>query len=384
MTSLHWSRFAEAEFQGQGDGLLARASRAIVERYHDCALARELQGDGLLDLEVVPRDAEITLHPMVEEDLVLVDGPGRRIGRGSVSLELAMGSYVLIVKAPGHESVRYPVCIERNTHWRGTLKLLTEGMIPEGFVYIPGTEAWLGGDPLATNGWPLRRVSIESFLVARHPVTFGEYCEFLDALARDAPGAELPHVPVLEEESSLCKRGSGGRYEVDDRSSVLAGTMDTPAPARSALSQLPVIGICHADMLAYVAWRSRRDGATYRLPSAEEREFVARGVDRRIHPWGNSYDAALCHVRDSSPGLPMPNVVGAGPRDCSVHGVRDLAGCIQEITASHFDGAGRLLEVRGGSWSAGAPTTRGAWRGACTADVKNMQLGFRIARALAG
>ena len=378
LADMHWKRFAQAE--RDGDASAVRTCKAVVERFHDGRMARELQGDGLLELDAIPRETELTLHPLVERDLVLVDGPGRRIGRGSVHLELPMGSYVIVARAPGFEPARYPVCIERNTQWKGELKLLVEGSLPEGFVYIPGTEAWLGGDPKATNGWPLRRVKIESFAMARFPVTFGEYCEFLDALAAEEPGSDLPHVPSIEERSLLCVRDAGGRYVPIPGSGQFEEVLD--APGGAVKLDVPVFGISHVDAGAHAAWRSRREGRTYRFPTSEEWELAARGVDRRVFPWGGIFDAALCHMRDSRSGTPAMLEVGHCAADRSVHGVCDLAGGIQELTASHFDVERRLIEVRGGSWMAGPPAVRVGWRGACTAEVRNMQLGFRLALSL--
>ena len=47
---------------------------------------------------------------------------------------------------------------------------------------------------------------------------------------------------------------------------------------------------------AFAAWRSKRDGVTYRLPTEEEWEYAARNGDRNdLYPWGNEWkDKQAC------------------------------------------------------------------------------------------
>jgi len=372
LTDLYWERFRQSE--RDGDVAAARALRLMVERFHDGRLEHELRGDGSLELEVDPPSAELTLHPLIERDLVLVDGPGRQLGRGSVSIDaLPMGSYVIVAHADGFEPARYPVCIARSDAWRGKLRLLEKGALPPGFVYVPATEAWLGGDSRATNSWPLRRVTIGSFAIAKHPVTFGEYCEFLDSLGDDALVAE--HLPRVETEGALVAR-VGARYE--PRIDVLLSDGLATRHGDGASIRLPVVGVSRTDAEAYAAWRSRELRVRCRLPTAEEWELASRGVDRRRHPWGDPFDAALSYVRDSVPGRPEIAPIGVAEADESVYGVRDMAGCVQEWTASWLDEPRTFAEVRGGGWSMSGSMSRCAWRGAAGVVTRGVVLGFRL------
>jgi serine/threonine-protein kinase len=373
LADMHWERFREAEHAG--DSAAARAHRAVVERYHDGRLVRQLSGEGSLRVKLEPARARWRLVRLVERNLVFCDGPEVQAGVGNVEMpRLDMGSYVLVAEADGHEPARYPICIERNTDWDSELRLLREGDLPPGFVYVPGTEAWLGGDPRATNSWPLRRVRIGSFAIARFPVTFGEYCDFLDAQAGRAGCEAL--IPRTEDGGPLCRRGADGRFEPDLRLTV---GLPAESPAGSEWRRYPVFGVSQAEAAAHARHLSERLARELRLPTAEERELVGRGVDRREHPWGRTHDATLAWGRDSRAGGPQISVVGSAAGDTSVHGVRDLAGGIQEMTSSWFDAAQLLNEVRGGGWGSGAGMTRGAWRGAASADMRNQQLGYRFA-----
>lgn len=374
LADVFWARFEAAEREGEVG--LAHTYRALVERFHDGRFSRQLAGRGSLELAVRPSQAELFLHRQVERDLVLVDGPARLLGRGDVRLDdLDMGSYVVVARAAGHETTRYPVAIERCGRWRGELRLIPEGTLPEGFVHVPGMVASLGGDREATNGWPRRVVRVASFAMARHPVTFEEYCEFLDALGERAD----ERVPRLDSGEPLAAREGGCHRAFVGRPLPETFVADHGA---EAVARLPVFCLSHDDVDAYIAWRSERDGRAYRLPTAEEWEIAARGADQRTYPWGDRFDAALCHGRDSYEHDPEPGPVGAFATDRSAVGVHDMAGCIKERTASYFDPERAMWEVRGGSWQVGPALVRSAWRGACARETRNVQLGFRLALSL--
>jgi formylglycine-generating enzyme required for sulfatase activity len=210
----------------------------------------------------------------------------------------------------------------------------------------------------------------------RHPVTFGEYCEFLDDAGGDGGGA-ADVVPVAEVVGPLCAReGGSGRFQ-PVVSSAMRGSESAPLRDLDSLRRTPVFGVARAAAEAYAAWRSACEDRPFRLPTSEEWELAARGVDRRPYPWGYRFDPALCHLRES---LPVPDMapVGTFAADCSVYGARDLAGCIQELTASWHDESLQLVAVRGGGWLSGALTARCAWRGLASPQQRNAQLGFRL------
>jgi eukaryotic-like serine/threonine-protein kinase len=322
---------------------------------------------------VWPKHAELTLHPLVERDLVLIDGPGRPLGRGDVRLsELEMGSYVIVARADGFEPARYPVAIFRNTDWEGELRLLPAGSIPEGFVYVPGTWAWLGGDAKATNSWPLRKVWVDSFLIQRHPVTFGEWCEFLDALPAESAPSLIPRTESL---GMLCTR-IAGRHEPDKLRRVLGAR--TLATCGECTASLPVMGISRCDIDPYLSWRDPA-GSRYRLPTAAEWELAARGVDRRTYPWGWRTDSTLSWCRDASAPPPDMRPVGHAPGDRSVYGTADHGGCIHELTSTAFDMQGDLYEARGGSWESGSTQARVATRHPVSRLTRTAHVGFRLA-----
>ena len=123
----------------------------------------------------------------------------------------------------------------------------------------------------------------------------------------------------------------------------------------SARSDWPAFGISHIAALEYAAWRTGKqedDGPrwTYRLPTDEEWERAARGVDRRVFAWGDYLVWSFCvsHRGMHPPRLPRP--VGSYPFDESPFGVRDMGGSVTEHTTGRPARGLRNTAYRGGSW----------------------------------
>lgn len=137
----------------------------------------------------------------------------------------------------------------------------------------------------------------------------------------------------------------------------------------------PVVGVSHVDALAFCHWMNAR------LPTAEEWEKAARGVDGRTYPWGESWeDGRYCNHWESGSNATTP--VDRYPDGCSPYGVMDMAGNVWEWTATHH-GSAWMNELCGGSWrsySRFAVQTTG--RDRLLLDDRRDDLGFRCARSL--
>lgn len=89
----------------------------------------------------------------------------------------------------------------------------------------------------------------------------------------------------------------------------------------------PVTDVIWWDALAFARW----NGMT--LPSEAEWEKAARGVDGRIYPWGNAFDAKKCNTEEGKKGGTTP--VGLySPQGDSPYGCADMAGNVWEWTRS--------------------------------------------------
>ncbi len=213
------------------------------------------------------------------------------------------------------------------------------------------------------------------FLLSRFPVTVRDYCRYLSELHADDPDAAWARVPRMEagfgdgREGRIWSRpGPGETYD-----EARLGQSDEFDPLR------PIAGVSWDDARACAA----RLAPGGRLPLEDEWEKAARGVDGRAFPWGNSFDTNLCKMRDSRPGPPKQEPVGVFDKDCSVYGLRDLAGGIREWCGDpSYGGDPTRRPLRGGSWFAYPRFCRAAHRNGHEPWFVHSNHGFRVARSI--
>lgn len=227
------------------------------------------------------------------------------------------------------------------------------------FVHIPSGEFIMGSqpadDPDASNDEsPQHQVYVEGFDISRYPVTNAQYA----AYARD----KGVHVVV----------------------------------SKGALSH-PVVGISWYEAQAYCRWASGQLGREVRLPSEEEWEKAARGVDGRIYPWGDEWNPGRANSIETERVETTP--VDSFPKGVSPYGVADMSGNVWEWTASPYDKAKYQFDVlkrdraspaeserpiahrviRGGSFGSSMRELRCANRGRHNPHSGSRNVGFRIA-----
>ena len=221
---------------------------------------------------------------------------------------------------------------------------------------------------------------MEDFFIAEHPVTNGEYLEFLDDLARrDGVMAAKARSPRraggAPETSYLVERG--GRLELAEADA----EGDAWRPGH------PVVAIPWHDTVAYCAWRSERDGRQVRLPTELEWEKAARGVDGRWFPWGNRFDPSCCNMTESRrPGedvrVSVEDMESRFPADLSAYGVRGCGGNVREWTATTGPGDRGPRVVRGGCWCFLRILTRCASRSLSGPTLVLDEVGFRCSATI--
>ncbi|MGE5716899.1 MAG: protein kinase domain-containing protein [Acidobacteriota bacterium] len=370
------------EADEQHDHRNVRYFGQIAAAFDDGRHAAALKGDGSLALDSDPPGAEVWLYDFVERSLRLVPENERYLGRTPLApVPLAMGSYLVILRARGRADTRYPISISRGRAWTGRARLLAPAEIGEGFVHVPAGPYLLGGD-VALPGWglPGRIAESADFCSGVHPVTMGEYVEFLNDLVAKDPAKATVHSPKKDVGgSTYLEVGPTGRFSL---------------PARDLLGEemhprRPCVSITWHSAAAYAEWRSARDGRPYRLPTEFEWEKAARGVDGRAFPWGNRFDASFCNSGESNPGRPRPLPVDSYETDVSVFGVRGMAGNARDWTATLVtQGRGETAMVssviRGGAAEFAGSTefshmSRAAFRYLIPAFYLNPAISFRLA-----
>ncbi len=366
LAELYWDRFTEAE--SKGDRAEMDYALATVKFYNDGTLDERIKGNGSLELHTSPGGAESIIYEYVERDRIMVPEWGRPIGASPVErFALPMGSYLIRIKHEGYRDVRRPLLLTRLRDAHIEVDLYTDPQIGAGFVYIPGGPFIFGGDTLATSHRPKKMLELDDYFIGRYPVTAREYAEFLNALPAEEAVQRAPRTVGVR--GPLWSCDDSGRWVMPERE---------PRTKFTWHPDLPAIGLSWDDAMAYCAWRSELEQRSITLPSEEQWEKAARGVDGRFYPWGNKFDATYCKNSRSTAGEAHPEPVGRYRDDTSPFGVRDMAGGVREWCATHASSKADVRHLRGGSWLHGHTAARCCSRAGDMADATLLIYGFRL------
>ncbi|KAF0243318.1 MAG: serine/threonine protein kinase [Planctomycetota bacterium] len=313
-------------------------------------------------------------------------GPGAWLGRTPIErCSVAMGSYLLLVAHEGRAPLRVPVTIPRCGAWEQDLTLWQSAEIPGGFIPISAGPCDLQGDPENPVAGPLQTAVVADVFMARHPVTCGEYCAFLNDLARTDPVQAARRVPRESPDGGSC--WPGPPFAVPTAVWLAGASPELRAKARRLRNcpldweeDWPVCCISWEDGMKYCSWKRRRDGILLVLPHEQEWEKSARGTDRRFFPWGRHFSEAWMNTSRSHADGMRPVVVGEYPSDESPYGVRGLSGNCRCACLNDPGGEYPGWRVyRGGHWSNMGALSRVTSRsGALTRHVTDAH-GLRLA-----
>lgn len=270
-------------------------------------------------------------------------------------------------------------------------------------VVIPIGEFTMGSpsreDERKPNEGPQRTVSFQrGFALGRFEVTVEEFARFVESSGYIPTSQKERRSTVYDERSGSLAERRGVTW----RDNYAGATADPKAP---------VVHVSFIDAEAYAAWLSLQTGASYRLPSEAELEYVLRAGSSSRFPWG-----------DGAPGRLVGNLTGDGDRSPSrrtwsnafknysdgfwgpapvgsyepnAFGIHDINGNVSEwsldcwhdtyargpVDGSAWVNPGCARRViRGGSWASSPDQVRSAFRVTASPSATNARVGFRVAR----
>jgi serine/threonine protein kinase/formylglycine-generating enzyme required for sulfatase activity len=316
---------------------------------------------------------ETTAYPLVcgDRNRITADTP----------LPAEHGSYLVVARAAGHETARLPTTVPRLGSRSVTVDLLPVATTPPGFVHVPGGPFPRGRDEAALQPAEGGEFDVPGFWIEAREHRNTDYYEFLnDPEVRTRITASLEQKqPIL-----LPRDVDGKVLARQQQDGSWTWNVHTHTTGES-----PVLGVSWRDVAEYLQWRNTKapqygPGWRYDLPTADEWEKAARGVDGRHFPWGDRFDPALtvCLHHRAQYLLDAPG--GSEPRDASVYGVLDLAGSREEWTGQRVpDRSANQTQATyhklGGSWSVAAEMVfRSASRPFAGELRAAAQVGFRV------
>jgi formylglycine-generating enzyme required for sulfatase activity len=243
--------------------------------------------------------------------------------------------------------------------------------IPAGHFMMGSPESEPGRQ--AAEG-PRHRVSIaHAFAIGTYDVTVAEYGRFVAATGYE------PANPRCDWRNPTA-RGTPIKQTAEDR----------------------VVCVSWTDAVAYTRWHSEMSGHPYRLPTEAEWEYAARAGTTSARPWGPDPDPG--HANTGADECCAPHTSGGdrwlytspvGSFPSNDFGLFDMLGNVWQWTmdcgpadyqkpviASPDPLACGTHVARGGGWFHPPQMARSAARVVDDANLRVVDIGFRVARAL--
>ena len=194
-----------------------------------------------------------------------------------------------------------------------------------------------------------------------------------------------------------------GKYEVtfaEWDACVSAGGCSHRPDDRWGRGRHPVIRVSWEDAQSYVCWLSQQTGASYRLLSESEWEYVARAGSSTAYSWGSQIGSGRANCDGCGSQWDNSQTAPVGSFSPNAFGLHDMHGnvweWVQDCWNESYNGApsdGSAWQssncsrrvLRGGSWDDGPRSLRSAfryWFNKYGSVFRDYSFGFRVARTL--
>ena len=240
---------------------------------------------------------------------------------------------------------------------------------------IAGGAFDMGSENVNNDEQPLRQVTVASFEIARHELTWGEWSQCED----------VGVCRVLQRPHWINELGTAGA------------------------ARHPVVNVNWDDTQTYIGWINTLTDGGYRLPSESEYEYVLRAGSEGRFPWPHSEQCDYTNGADKSFNLSTIDGWGTGCDDgyantapvasfpANLFGIYDISGNVwewvkdcwnQNYIGAPSDGstweAGECDQrvLRGGSWTTALGSLRSANRYWGDRDFVDTDAGFRLAKTV--
>ncbi len=238
------------------------------------------------------------------------------------------------------------------------------GTAPEGMVWIPGGDFWMGTEePWGVRNdlidtIPVHKVYVDGFWMDKTEITNEQFAKFVAAtkyvtVAEQVPDAkEFPDVDPskLKPFSLVFKKPKSADPDDIDLSNhaqwwdVCYGASwkhpEGPGSTVEKKGNFPVVHVCWEDAVAYCQWAGKR------LPTEAEWEFASRGgLDRKRFLWGDEKEVdGKCLANYWQGKFPMENtakdgfegVAPVGQYPPNGYGLYDMSGNVWEWCSDYY------------------------------------------------
>jgi formylglycine-generating enzyme required for sulfatase activity len=325
--------------------------RLRLEGHEICKREVEIKNSKPLDLNIslIPHKTLLEVSSIPPSVSLILNGKSK--GKTGKMIKVKPGTHKLEVRHEGYLSQTKVVKVPKGKKFSVFVELERKENGPSGMVFVPAGQFIMGSSGLEPDEGPQRKVFVDAFYIDRHEVTNAEYRKFIKATKRFASD--------FLDDSDLGK------------------------------PDLPVVGVSYEDAAAYAKWAGNR------LPTEAEWEKAARGIDGRIYPWGNEFNAKKANKIGEEDGYPYTAPVNSFKAGVSPYGAKNMSGNVWEWCADFYqrdyyadapskNPKGPKSElfrvIRGGSWDYDFNSLRISNRSAADPETRRYDLGFRCAK----